>query len=69
MFIIEWWRELENSEKMFVFAGTVFFVCMCLAAIVYGGVGIVASFFVGLVLVFFLAMFKLVLMMFEPAEF
>lgn len=69
MFIIEWWRELENSEKMLVFAGTVFFVCMCLAAIVYGGVGIVASFFVGLTLVFFLAMFKLVLMMFDPMEF
>lgn len=69
MFIIEWWRELENNEKMFVFAGGVFFVCICLAAIVYGGVGIVASFFVGLVLVFLLAMFKLVLMMFEPAEF
>lgn len=69
MFIVEWWRELENSEKMFVFAGIVFFICLCLAAIVYGGVGVVASFFVGLVLVFFLAMFKLVLMMFDPAEF
>lgn len=69
MFIIEWWRELENSEKMFVFVGCVFFVCICLAAIAYGGVGIVASFFVGLVLVFLLTMFKLVLMMFEPAEF
>lgn len=69
MFIVEWWRELENSEKMFVFAGLVFFVCLCLAAIAYGGVGIVASFFVGLVLLFFLAMFKLVLMMFDSAEF
>lgn len=69
MFIIEWWRELENSEKIFVFAGCVFFICICLAAIVYGGVGIVASFFVGLAFLFFLAMFKLVLMMFESAEF
>lgn len=69
MFIVEWWRELENSEKMFVFAGLVFFICICLAAIVHGGVGIVASFFVGLVFVFFMAMFKLVLMMFDPAEF
>ena len=69
MFIVEWWRELENNEKMCVFAGTVFFVCLCLAAIAYGGIGIVASFFVGLVLLVFLAMFKLVLMMFDPAEF
>lgn len=69
MFIIDWWRDLENSEKMFVFAGCVFFVCVCLAAIVYGAIGIVASFFVGLVLLVFLAMFKLVLMMFDPAEF
>lgn len=66
MFIVEWWRELENSEKMFVFAGTVFFVCTCLAAIIYGGVGIVASFFVGLVFIFLMCMLKLVLMMFEP---
>ena len=64
MFIIEWWIELKNSEKMLVFVECVFFVCVCLAAIVYGAIGIVASFFVGLVLVFFLAMFKLVLMMF-----
>lgn len=69
MFIVEWWRDLENSEKMFVFVGCVFFVCVCLAAILYGAIGIVASFFIGLVLVFFLMMFKLVLMMFEPAEF
>lgn len=69
MFIVEWWKELENSEKMFVFVGCVFFVCICLSVIAYGGIGIVASFFVGLVLVFFLAMFKLVLMMFKPAEF
>lgn len=65
MFVVEWWRELENSEKMFVFAGLVFFICLCLAAIVYGGIGVVASFFVGLLLVFLLAIFKLVLMMFD----
>lgn len=69
MFIVEWWRELENSEKMFVFAGRVFFVCICLAAIAYGWVGIVASCFAVLVLLVFLAMLKLVLMMFESAEF
>lgn len=69
MFIVEWWRELENSEKMFVFAGLVFFICICLAAIAYGGIGVVVSFFVGLVFLVFLAMLKLVLMMFDPAEF
>lgn len=66
MFIIEWWRELDNSEKIFVLAGTVFFVCMCLAAIVYGGVGLVAIFFIGLILCFLMAILKLVMMMFEP---
>ena len=69
MFIVEWWRDLENSEKMFVFVGCVFFICLCLATIVYGGIGLVASFFVGLVFLVFAAMAKLVMMMFDPAEF
>lgn len=65
MFIVEWWREeLENSQKVITLILTILFICLCMAAIMYGlaGIGVfllivlclmVCALFLGMLAMFF----------------
>lgn len=68
MFIIEWWRELENSEKMFVLLVLLLVMAILIPTIAYGIIGTLAAFLFILALFVTAAFAKLILMMFDPAE-
>lgn len=69
MFIIEWWRELENSEKMFVLLVLLLVMAILIPTIAYGIIGTLAAVLLILALFITAAFAKLILMMFDPAEF
>ena len=69
MFIIEWWRELENSEKMFVLLVLLLVMAILIPTIAYGIIGTLAAVLLILALFVTEAFAKLILMMFDPAEF
>lgn len=69
MFIIEWWRELENSEKMFVLLVLLLVMAILIPTIAYGIIGTLAAVLLILALFVTAAFAKLILMMFDPTEF
>ena len=69
MFIIEWWRELENSQKVITFIITILFICLCMAAILYGPAGIGVFLLLVLCLMVCALFLGMLAMFFSPAEF
>lgn len=69
MFIVEWWRELENSQKVIAFIITILFICLCMAAILYGAAGIGIFLLLVLCLMVCALFLGMLAMFFSPAEF
>ena len=69
MFIIEWWRELETNQKMFVLLVLLLVMAILIPTIAYGIIGTLAAVLLILALFVTAAFAKLILMMFDPSEF
>lgn len=69
MFIIEWWRELETNQKMFVLLVLLLVMAILIPTIAYGIIGTLAAVLLILALFVTAAFAKLILMMFDPTEF
>ena len=69
MFIIEWWRELETNQKMFVLLVLLLVMAILIPTIAFGIIGTLAAVLLILALFVTAAFAKLILMMFDPTEF
>ena len=69
MFIVEWWRDLENSQKVITLIITIMFIMFIMAALLYGIEGVGAFLLIILCLVVCATFVGLLAMFFSPAEF